>query len=380
MSTAAYIRVSTTRQADSGLGLEAQISRIQQFSELNNIEIAETFVDAGISGRTMSRDGLQQLLSGVAEGRFTRVIVSSADRLTRSCRDFQALVNGPLRDVELIATHVISDLSEDVKFAETELQEMGRRASDAHNARRARGQHIGVPPFGKRVEDGFLVDDEQEQKVIQLIKDRRSLGWTLDEIKVEMKRLGMTGRRGRSLHNSILSRIAAEVYPAIKGHAPFGKLRDKGKFVNNDREQEVIKTARDLRSKGWTCQAVQDELLRLGMHNRAGGALSLQTIAKISRDINTRAARMAEAKRKSEINQAEMFSTAAVGRPPFGKRVENGVLVDDDGEQEIIAVIKDRRSRGWTYRAILDEIRRLGMRGRSGRSVSFSTLAKIGGR
>jgi len=380
MSTVAYIRVSTARQADSGLGLEAQISRIQQFSQLNNIEITETIVDAGISGRTMNRDGLQQLLSGVAEGRFTRVIVSSADRLTRSCRDLQELVNGPLRDVELIATHVISDLNEDVKFAETELQEMGRRFRDAYNARRARGQHHGVPPFGKRVEDGFLVDDEQEQKVIQLIKDRRSLGWTLDEIRGELKRLGMTGRRGSSVHNSILLRVAAEVSPAIKGHAPFGMRRHKGGFVNDDREQEVIKTARDLRSKGWSCQAVRDELLRLGMHNRDGGSLSLNIIAKISRDINIRAARMAEAERKSEINQAEMFSTAARGRPPFGKRVEDGLLVDDEREQEIIAMIKDRRSRGWTYRAIHDEIRQLGMRGRSGRLISFSTIVNIGGR
>jgi len=374
MSTVAYIRVSTARQADSGLGLEAQISRIQQFSQLNNIEITETIVDAGISGRTMNREGLQQLLSGVAEGRFTRLIVSSADRLTRSCRDLQTLLHGPLRDVEVICAHVMSGLAEDVEFAETELKEMGRRSSDAYKARRSRGQHHGVPPFGKRVEDGFLVDDEQEQKVIQLIKDRRSLGWALDEIRVELKRLGMTGRRGSSVHNSILSRVAAEIYPALKGHAPFGMRRHKGEFVNDDREQEVIKTARDLRSKGWSCQAVQDELLRLGMHNRAGGPLSLSIIAKISHDINIRAARMAEAERKSEINQGELFSSAARGRPPFGKRAEGGFLVDDEGEQEIIAAIKDRRSRGWTCRAIYDELKLLGMR------VGLATIVKIVGR
>ena len=315
MSTAAYIRVSTTRQADSGLGLEAQISRIQQFSELNNIEIAETIVDAGISGRTMNRDGLQQLLSGVAEGRFTRVIVSSADRLTRSCRDFQALVNGPLRDVELIAAHMVTSLTEDVEFAERESEEHGRRTSEAMQIKKARGEAIGKAPYGKRWEGGSLVDDVEEIKKLILIRNLRFSGLTLRAIAAELEARGVINRKGRAVWSISALKLICEGVDRLKAHVELAEIES---MENSRRTSAALK-----------------------------------------------------------IKQAR---GEKIGKAPFGQRWEEGRLVDDEREQEIISVVREMRSRGLTLQAIKDELAQMGMTGRTGASFSFSTLAKIGGR
>jgi len=216
MSTVAYIRVSTARQADSGLGLEAQISRIQQFSQLNNIEITETIVDAGISGRTMNREGLQQLINGVAEGRFTRLIVSSADRLTRSCRDLQTLLHGPLRDVEVMCAHMVTSLTSDVEFAEREAEELGRRTSEAMQVKRARGEAIGKAPYGKRWENGALVDDAEEIKKLILIRNLRLSGLTFRALAAELEARGIINRKGRAVWSLSALKLICEDIDRLK--------------------------------------------------------------------------------------------------------------------------------------------------------------------
>lgn len=312
MSTVAYIRVSTARQADSGLGLEAQISRIEQFSQLNNIEITETIVDAGISGRTMNRKGLQQLLSGVAEGRFTRLIVSSADRLTRSCRDLQTLLHGPLRDVEVMCAHMVTSLISDVEFAEQEAEELGRRTSEAMQVKRARGEAIGKAPYGKRWENGALVDDAEEIKKLILIRNLRLSGLTFRALAAELEVRGIINRKGRAVWSLSALKLICEDIDRLKAHvelaeiesmensrrtsaalkikqargeklgaAPFGQRWEDGRLVKDKREQKIISVVREMRSRGLTLQAIKDELAQMGMTGRTGASFGFSTLAKI---------------------------------------------------------------------------------------------------
>ena len=48
-----YVRVSTTEQADSGLGLEAQRRRISAYCEAQGWHLAEIVADEGVSGKTL---------------------------------------------------------------------------------------------------------------------------------------------------------------------------------------------------------------------------------------------------------------------------------------------------------------------------------------
>lgn len=62
MRTVGYIRVSTEGQANDGVSLEAQEAKIRAYCGLNDMELVEVYVDAGLSGkRASNRPALQEV-------------------------------------------------------------------------------------------------------------------------------------------------------------------------------------------------------------------------------------------------------------------------------------------------------------------------------
>jgi len=81
-----YVRVSTSEQADSGLSLEAQRSRITALCEANGWTLLSILEDPGLSAKTITRPGLQEALELLCPGRV--LVCLKLDRLTRSLADF----------------------------------------------------------------------------------------------------------------------------------------------------------------------------------------------------------------------------------------------------------------------------------------------------
>src|SRR3990172_4149999 len=87
MRIGGYVRVSTSEQADSGLGLEAQRAALERFAAGRGGELV-TFTDAGCSGRKRSkRPALAAMLERVAAGDLAIVAVTKLDRLARRTLD-----------------------------------------------------------------------------------------------------------------------------------------------------------------------------------------------------------------------------------------------------------------------------------------------------
>lgn len=82
-----YIRVSTTEQADSGLGLEAQQAAIRTTAQLRGWELVDIVTDAGISGTRSARPGLDAALARMKAGDADLLVVAKLDRLSRSLLD-----------------------------------------------------------------------------------------------------------------------------------------------------------------------------------------------------------------------------------------------------------------------------------------------------
>ena len=80
----AYVRVSTEDQADRGVSLAAQESRIAAYATALGLDVAEVVRDAGASAKTLDRPGMRRILEGVREGRIGRVAALKLDRITRS--------------------------------------------------------------------------------------------------------------------------------------------------------------------------------------------------------------------------------------------------------------------------------------------------------
>ena len=80
---AIYARMSTERQSYS---IENQMAKICLYAQARNIEVVDTFLDAGKSGLTLKqRDGLQRLLAMVESGKanFSQVLVLDVTRWGR---------------------------------------------------------------------------------------------------------------------------------------------------------------------------------------------------------------------------------------------------------------------------------------------------------
>src|ERR1035441_4367899 len=87
-----YVRVSTDKQADRGVSLEAQVEKIRAMATVHDVELVEIVTDAGESAKDLDRPGMVRILEIVQSRTVGMVIVAKLDRLTRSVKDLAAFI------------------------------------------------------------------------------------------------------------------------------------------------------------------------------------------------------------------------------------------------------------------------------------------------
>jgi site-specific DNA recombinase len=92
MKAIGYVRVSTDKQADSGVSLDVQIERVKAMAVVQGAELVDVLVDGGQSAKNLDRPGMARLLGMVDSRSIDAVIVAKLDRLTRSVRDLGELL------------------------------------------------------------------------------------------------------------------------------------------------------------------------------------------------------------------------------------------------------------------------------------------------
>jgi site-specific DNA recombinase len=200
---AIYTRKSTEHNLDLAFNsLDAQREACEAYIKSQAHEgwrlIADRFDDGGLSGASLDRAALQQLLEQVRARKIDIIVVYKVDRLTRSLADFAKLV-------ELFDEHGVSFVSVTqsfnttssmgrltlnvlLSFAQFEREVIGERVRDKIAASKRKGIWVGGPiPLGYRSVD----------KKLEVIPEEAAL---VRKIFQDYLRLGSIGQLAASLH------------------------------------------------------------------------------------------------------------------------------------------------------------------------------------
>jgi site-specific DNA recombinase len=219
--TIAYLRVSTDKQADRGVSLDAQRAKVAAYAELYDLELVEIIVDAGVSAKTLDRPGLTQALGMLRAGKAEALLVVKLDRLTRSVRDLGELVErhfapgkaallsvGEQIDTRSAAGRLVLNVLASV--SQWEREAIGERTAAAMAHKASCGEYTGgETPYGYAVQDGRLVELDAEQAVLRQARELRAAGLSLRAIAAELDRAGLRARNGKVFAASQVQRMMA---------------------------------------------------------------------------------------------------------------------------------------------------------------------------
>jgi site-specific DNA recombinase len=205
----AYVRVSTTKQADEGVSLEAQEAKLRAYAQLYDLSIVDVIVDAGVSAKTLDRPGLARALDMLRKGEADALLVVKLDRLTRSVRDLGELIEthfAPGKAALLSVSENIDTRSAGGRLvlnvlasvSQWEREAIGERTSAAMQHMRSQGEYTGgQAPYGYNLVAGELLPVPSEQVVIAEARELRAGGMSLRAVAAELAGRGWLSRTGK---------------------------------------------------------------------------------------------------------------------------------------------------------------------------------------
>ncbi|MEP7245382.1 MAG: recombinase family protein [Gammaproteobacteria bacterium] len=204
-----YLRVSTDKQADSGLGLEAQQAAIEVAAKRSGRQLGRVFIDGGTSGALSVTDRpiLMEAIGALRRGDV--LLVAKRDRIGRDV----IVVATIEKAIEKRGGRVISAAGEGTdadnpsdalmrrmidSFSQYERELIAARTKAALQAKRARGERVSrFAPFGWTfTEAGRLEQAEGEQGVLQALRACHARGLSIRATAAELNRQGMRTRAG----------------------------------------------------------------------------------------------------------------------------------------------------------------------------------------
>ena len=140
----AYLRVSTARQGESGLGLDAQRATVEAFARQQGGQIVAEYVEVE-SGKRSDRPELAKALQAARKGKAT-LLIAKLDRLARNVAFIAAMMDAGVDFVACdqplasrLTLHILAAVAED------EARRISERTKAALQAAKARGVKLGSP-------------------------------------------------------------------------------------------------------------------------------------------------------------------------------------------------------------------------------------------
>lgn len=203
-----YLRVSTGKQAASGVGREAQEAACREHAKRMGLSVLAVHLDNGISGKIERRPGLLATIETVRTNPGAIVIVYSISRLARTQRqlwnlidergDFRLPVASATEPFDVTTPMGRAFLGMLATFAQLEADLASERTSDAMAAVRERGVKLGAPSMIE------TTDGNGER--------------TIDPAKVDLvRRVQRLYATGDYSHRTLADKLNAEGIASVKG-------------------------------------------------------------------------------------------------------------------------------------------------------------------
>jgi DNA invertase Pin-like site-specific DNA recombinase len=199
-----YQRVSTSKQGESGLGLEAQQAAIATFCRSNGYELVESFTEVE-SGRKADRPVLRRAIARTKAVRGL-LVIARLDRLARQVSfisrlmeqvDFRAC-DYPDKDPFIL--HIRAAVAEETA------RKISQNTKDALAAYKARGGRLGAAnPACRKLtalaarkgsERTATIARDANAEATAIVIDLRAAGMSLPAIAAELDDRGITTRTG----------------------------------------------------------------------------------------------------------------------------------------------------------------------------------------
>ena len=88
-----YVRKSSEDDERQALSIDSQIESMKKVSERDGLNVVEIIRESKSAKASGARDGFNELLNGIAQGRYNSILAWAPDRLSRNAGDLGALVD-----------------------------------------------------------------------------------------------------------------------------------------------------------------------------------------------------------------------------------------------------------------------------------------------
>jgi len=220
----AYARVSSKRQAEEGVSLDAQVERLIAYAEFRGLELdpEDIYIDDGISAaiHLWSRPAGRKMRETIYHERVGHVLALKMDRLFRDVQDCLGSVD-ELRGIG-VDIHILDQdggtldtstsmgrffLTTIASLAELERGQISERTKIAMKHLKDNAKVFTGPIFGWDRQGDDIVPNWEEQDTIDYMRHRHyRQNWSGNRIAKHLNEMGVKGKLGGSWTSSMVLR------------------------------------------------------------------------------------------------------------------------------------------------------------------------------
>lgn len=240
-----YIRVSTEEQAREGYSISAQKHKLKSFCIAQDWDVADIYVDEGISAKNMERPELKRMLKDIQMSKIDCVLVYRLDRLTRSVFDLYKLLEiFDEHDCKFKSATEVYDTTTAMgrmfitivaALAQWERENTGERISFGYAEKVRKGKYaLNFRPFGYDLDlkTSELSINEKEASSVRLIYKKYIDGYGAGKIAKYLNDKGITTRDGNQWNDKTTMAI-------LKNPLYVGSIRWRD-FTANGRHEAIV--------------------------------------------------------------------------------------------------------------------------------------------